>query len=148
MPKIFIASDHRGFAKKAELVSALSNSQTIIDLGPSAYDETDDYNDAAITVSESVLENPESFGILLCGSSVGINIQANRFKGIRAVACYDEKIAKLSREHNNANVLCLSADFTETEKMLDIISAFLGTNFLAEERYIRRNNRLDEEIGQ
>ena len=146
MQKIFIASDHRGFAKKSELVDILSKKYEIIDLGPSSYDETDDYNDAAISVSKSILKNPDSFGILLCGSSVGITIQANRFKGIRAAACYDKKIAKLSREHNNANILCLSADFLKTKKMLKIISVFLNTKFITKKRYIHRNQRLDEDI--
>lgn len=148
MSKIFIASDHRGFIKKNELINILSKDREIIDLGPSAYDGNDDYNDSAINISKSVLENPGSFGILLCGSSVGVTIQANRFKGIRAASCHEEEIAKLSREHNDANVLCLSADFIETEKMTEIISTFLDTNFLAENRYIRRNNRLDEDINQ
>ncbi len=146
MARIFIGADHRGFEKKNQLAEYLTqNGFEVIDLGAKSYQETDDYNDFAIEVAKSVLENPESYGILLCGSAHGISIQANRFKGIRAIVGFNSELAKKGREHNNANVLCLSADFQELEEMKNITSTFMNTNFLNEERLIRRNNRLDEE---
>ena len=146
MTKIFIGADHRGFEKKNLLADYLERKgHEVIDLGASAYQETDDYNDYAKNVAKSVLENPGSVGILFCGSAHGISIQANRFKGIRAIVGFNEALAKIGREHNDANILCLSADFQNEEDMKKISDIFLETTFLAEERLTRRNKRLDEE---
>lgn len=161
MPEIFIGSDHRGYELKEHLVAALSGgtapenqittkSETgedylVTDLGPFTLDPNDDYNDAAIKVAKAVRENPTSRGILICGSAHGIEIQANRFKGVRAIAAYSPELAKIGREHNDANVLCLSADFTNREDVDKIVEIFLNTAFSGEERHIRRNKRLDEE---
>lgn len=146
MKKIFIASDHRGFYKKTELASILRNNQyKINDLRPSTYDPTDDFNDGAIAVANAVASNPNSIGVLLCGSAAGICMQANRFKGIRAVACYNKDIAKISREHNNANIICLPADFLSTSEMSDIFETFANTQFTEDARFVRRNQRLDED---
>ena len=98
----------------------------------------------------------EVFGILICGSAIGISIQANRFKGIRAAVVTDLETAESARSHNNANVLCLSADRLnsakdplETESTLEdlfaLIEKFLSTPFSNEERHLRRIKRLDEE---
>lgn len=146
MTKVFIGADHRGFEKKNQLAKYLmQNGYDIIDLGAETYQETDDYNDFAIKVAKSVLEDTENYGILLCGSAHGISIQANRFKGIRAIVGFNTELAQKGREHNNANILCLSADFQKIEDIEKITSVFLNTRFLNEERLIRRNNRLDEE---
>lgn len=161
MPEIFIGSDHRGYELKEHLVAALSGgtapegqiaakSETgedymVTDLGPFTLDPNDDYNDAAIKVAKAVRENPTSRGILICGSAHGIEIQANRFKGVRAIAAYSPELAKIGREHNDANVLCLSADFTNREDADKIVEIFLNTAFSGEERHVRRNKRLDEE---
>lgn len=151
MPRLFLASDHRGFSDKQRLLSALANSNVaekyeIIDLGPTTIDPADDYNDAAIKVARSVRENPDSRGILICGSAHGIAIQANRFKGVRAICGYTPELVHVGRLHNNANVLCLSADFTQAAEQDKCVSMFLSAEFLPEERYIRRNNRLDTEL--
>ena len=147
MKKIFIDSDHRGFKKKNELISKFSSQDfEIIDLNPD-FDEKDDFNDAAISVSKAVLETPESFGILLCGSAHGISIQANRFRGIRAIIGWNEALSKIAREHNDANIICFSADNQSSDEMLSSLNAFLSANFLAEERFIRRIERLDEDLA-
>lgn len=146
MTKIFIGADHRGFEKKNQLADYLrQNGLEVIDLGAESYQETDDYNDYAINVAKSVLSEQDSIGILLCGSAHGISIQANRFKGVRAIVGFNADLAKIGREHNNANILCLSADFQDVEEMKNIVNTFLNTQFLNEERLTRRNNRLDEE---
>ena len=144
MQEVFIASDHRGFEAKNHLVSDLNGEYTVSDLGPFEYDQTDDYNDSAIKVAHAVKSLPGSLGILLCGSGNGVCIQANRFKGIRAIAPMTPEIVKLGREHNDANVLCLSADFIEYNKLVELARIFLNTNFSDEERHKRRNQRLDE----
>ena len=153
MPTVFIASDHRGFGLKNKL--KLEHPE-FIDLGPAQLDPSDDYNDAAIAVAKKVLEAPGSFGILICGSAIGVSIQANRFKGIRAAVVSDIESAKKTREHNDANVLCLSSDHLlsspdplESETALENISAlvdtFLSTPFSGEPRHVRRIKRLDKE---
>lgn len=147
MQKIFIASDHRGFETKNNLLANFPlnpNEFELVDCGPLAYDENDNYNDGAKKVARLILENPKSFGILLCGSAVGMSIQANRFKGVRAALCFNEKIAELSRAHNDANVLCLPSDFLELPEILKIVETFFSTDFLNSERYSKRNELLDE----
>ena len=148
-PALFIGSDHRGFELKTRLISDLAASKPnykITDLGPKNYDPADDYNDAAIAVSKAVVGNPNARGILICGSGNGVAIQANRKKGIRAIAPIIPDLARLGREHNDANVLCLSADFLDYNKVVELSNIFLNTNFSGEERHTRRNHRLDEEV--
>ena len=149
-PRLFLASDHRGFTEKQRLLNVLSKSNVgevyeIIDLGPGKLRPEDDFNDAAINVAKSVRVNPRSRGILICGSAHGIAIQANRFKGIRAICGYTPELVHLGRLHNDANVLCLSSDFMDDATMDRSVTMFLSAEFLPEERYIRRNSRLDEE---
>ena len=146
MSEVFIASDHRGFDAKNALVAALNNDYTVSDLGPFEKNPDDDYNDAAIAVVRAVKSYDDAKGIIICGSSHGVAIQANRFKGIRAIQGFSEELARLGREHNDANVLCLSADFLDDNKIDKIARIFLNTEFSGEERHIRRNNRLDEEV--
>jgi ribose 5-phosphate isomerase B len=150
MSRLFIASDHRGFTEKQRLLQMLGNSNVkdayeIVDLGPTTLNPEDDFNDAAINVARSVRNTPASRGILICGSAHGIAIQANRFKGIRAICGYTPELVHLGRMHNDANVLCLSADFMDEATIDRAVTMFLTANFLPEERYIRRNARLDEE---
>ena len=144
--EVFISSDHRGFNAKNALIANLNNEYTVTDLGPFELNPTDDYNDAAIAVAKAVKSYNGAKGIIICGSGHGVCIQANRFKGIRAIDGYNEDLARLGREHNDANVLCLSADFTSEEQLIKIAKIFLNTSFSGEERHIRRINRLDEEV--
>ncbi|MBQ8996947.1 RpiB/LacA/LacB family sugar-phosphate isomerase [Candidatus Saccharibacteria bacterium] len=139
---VFIASDHRGFALKKSLVRAFPELQ---DLGPHSFDPEDDYNDAALAVARAVRETSGARGILLCGSAIGVSIQANRIKGIRAAVALDPRAVRLSRQHNDANVLCLSADRLSTRRAERLIKLFLDTPFSGEERHVRRIKRLDEE---
>ncbi|MBR3180901.1 RpiB/LacA/LacB family sugar-phosphate isomerase [Candidatus Saccharibacteria bacterium] len=154
MSTIYIASDHRGFNLKNKLKL---EHPTFIDLGPTVYNPDDDYNDFAKTLAKKVLETPGSMGVLICGSAIGVSIQANRYKGIRAAVVSDIDSAKKTREHNDANVLCLSADHVteakdplETEKSLEdisaIVEAFLNTPFSDEPRHLRRIKKLDEDL--
>lgn len=144
--EVFIACDHRGFSAKNWLVAELNNRYTVSDLGPFEENPADDYNDAAIAVAKAVKSYDNAKGIIICGSSHGVAIQANRFKGIRAINGFTPELARLGREHNDANVLCLSADFSSEEEMAVIVKTFLETNFSGEERHKRRNQRLDEEV--
>ena len=143
--KIYIGADYRGFEKKKEIVDFLvQNGYSVKDMGAYEYQEGDDFNDPAIAVASAVREDLGSFGVLICDSAHGVTMQANRFKGIRAAHCDSEESAKLAREHDDANVLCLSAHFLTNEEMCRVLSSFLDTQFIAHERRVRRINRLDE----
>lgn len=147
---IFIAADHRGFEQKQALSRDLAIAgHEVHDLGPDEFVADDDFNDAAVAVCQKVLENVAAgnqhvCGVIICGSAIGVAMQANRFKGIRAVAAYKEGLAKLGRQHENANVLCLSADFVDPTENLKIIKTFLETAAFTDEKYRRRERKLDE----
>ena len=143
--KIYIGADYRGFEKKNTLVKFLrGQGHDVYDQGSYTYDEGDDFIDPAIAVSKNVLENPGSVGILLCGSGHGVTIQANRFKGIRATRCDSTASAVTAREHDNSNVLCLSAQTLDDTTAQAIVTTFLTTEFEPLERRVNRIKRLDE----
>ena len=143
--EIYLGADYRGFNSKRELLDYLpSQGYHVTDEGAYEYNEGDDFNDPAINVAKAVRENRGSVGILICDSAHGVTIQANRFKGIRAAHCDNPESAKLAREHDDANVLCLSAHFMDSNSMREVVNAFLTTDFTNLERRVRRINRLDE----
>lgn len=145
--EIYIGADYRGLERKGQLLQYLAGrNDEVNDMGAYEYHEGDDFNDPAIAVAKAVRENRGSFGILICDSAHGVTMQANRFKGIRAAHCDSEESATLAREHDDANVLCLSAHFIDEEKMKSIVEAFLNTDFSNLERRVRRINRLDERV--
>lgn len=142
---IFIGADYRGFEKKNQLIPFLEEQgYEVKDLGAFEYNEGDDFNDPAVKVAQSVRENKGSFGVLICDSAHGMTVQANRFIGIRAAHCDGPDSARLAREHDDANILCMSAHFMDEEKMKETLSVFLETQFESLERRVRRINRLDE----
>ena len=143
--EIYVGADYRGFEKKQQVLRFLGErGYKVFDEGAYEYNEGDDFNDPAVAVAQAVRENRGAYGILICDSAHGMTMQANRFKGIRAAHCDSTESAKLAREHDDANVLCLSAHFISEEKMCEIISTFLETDFSNLERRVRRINRLDE----
>ncbi|MBO4813196.1 RpiB/LacA/LacB family sugar-phosphate isomerase [Candidatus Saccharibacteria bacterium] len=143
--KIYIGADYRGLERKNQLRDfLLSNGYEVSDEGAYEYHEGDDFNDPAIEVAKAVREDFGSMGILICDSAHGVTMQANRFKGIRAAHCDNTESAALAREHDDANVLCLSAHFMNEDAMQEIAKVFLETNFTNLERRVRRINRLDE----
>lgn len=144
--KIFIGADYRGFEAKEAMVDFLNEQgYSVIDDGAYEKIEGDDFNDPAIKVAKNVRVNADDFGILICDSAHGMTMQANRFKGVRAAHCGTVESAKLAREHDNANVLCLSAHDLDLKEMRDIVTIFITTEFEPLERRVRRINRLDEE---
>lgn len=144
--KIYLGADYRGFDIKQQLIVFLSQEgHDVVDLGAFSYNEGDDYNDSAIAVAKAVRENLGSKGILICDSAHGMTMQANRFKGVRAANCDSIESAALAREHDDANILCLSAHFINIEEAKQITLRFLDTQFGSLERRARRINRLDTE---
>ncbi len=126
--KFFIASDHAGFELKVFLIKELSKNFTLIDLGCNSIEKSVDYPDFAKKLSQKI-KNKNDRGILICGSGVGISIAANRFKHIRAALCHNSKIAKLSRLHNDANVICLGARLIAQKTAIRAVKSFLVTEF-------------------
>ena len=127
--KICIASDHAGFGLKDAIVDFLVNKQiSIIDLGPKNNSSVD-YPDFAKKVSKRVKSGKSDVGILVCGSGTGMAISANKTKGIRAAVCYNLIYTRLSRQHNNANIISLGSRLTKKKDALKLISVFLKTGF-------------------
>ncbi|MFV0485032.1 MAG: RpiB/LacA/LacB family sugar-phosphate isomerase [Candidatus Saccharimonadales bacterium] len=143
--RIYLGADHRGLDLKNEITGWLSTqNKDYEDMGAYELEAEDDYNDYARLVVEKVLEDPAgSIGVLICGSAQGMCMQANRYKGIRAAFCRDAVEASETRSHNDANIVCISSD--ELVDYAAIINAFLDTEFLGLDKYIRRNKKLDEE---
>ena len=129
MKKIFISSDHAGFKLKETIKSYLiKKKRDFEDLGP--YNSARvDYPDFAHKVARKVRNNKNNIGILVCGSGMGMNIAANRHKNIRAAQCFNLKSTKLSRLHNDANIITLGSRLLTKKTALSCISAFLNTKF-------------------
>lgn len=142
--KIFIATDHAALNEKNALVEHLKNHHEVIDLGTNSPESTH-YPVWAMKLVKKVLEE-KTFGILLCGSGIGVSIVANRFKGIRAALCRDEEDAKMSRLHNNANVLCLGGRRNSIDEIKKMTDVFLSTEFEGG----RHQTRIDQfnDLGQ
>jgi len=127
--KFFIATDHAGIAYK-EAVKAILESRAIevVDLGPFSTDRVD-YPDYAKKCAVTVRENPGSFGILICGTGIGMSIAANKVKGIRAALCHDAYTAAMARAHNDAQILCFGERVLGLGVVESIIDSFIRTEF-------------------
>jgi len=140
--KIVIGADHAGFEYKTRLSDYLKSLGHIItDVGTFSTDNSD-YPDFGVKGSQKVCSGEAEMGILLCGTGIGMSIIANKFKGIRAALCCNSEIARLAREHNNANILCLGARFLTISECMEITDMFLKTTPKSEERYLRRINKI------
>lgn len=138
--KIAIGSDHGGFRLKGEIVEYLKGKGIeYVDFG--TFDESScDYPDIALEVAEEVAAKKADFGILICGTGIGISIAANKVPGIRAALCSDTFSAHATREHNNANILAIGQRVVGSGLALDIVDTFLKTNFEGD----RHNRRIDK----
>ncbi len=140
---LYLGADHRGFKKKEELKKYLREMGVkFLDLGNTIFDPNDDYPDFAKRVAEKVSKDPKSKGILICGSGIGMSISANKFKRVRAGLCLNEKMARLSKEDTNCNILCLSADFLSLDKMKKIVKVWLRAKFSQRRRQKRRIKKI------
>lgn len=139
-----VGADHRGLKLKNEIVEWLKDwGESCADLGPNEFDPDDDYSQIAINLGLKVRQE-KAKGVLVCGSGVGVSIAANKVDGIRAGLCTSKKQARLAREDDDINVLCLSAELVDREENKKIIKTFINTVFSSEERHIRRINRIKE----
>jgi len=139
--RIALGADHRGFALKEELKRWLTaRGHEIVDFGPASADRVD-YPDYAFKVADAVVRHQADRGILICSTGIGMSIAANKVRGVRAVLADSVRLARLSREHNDANVLCLGADFVSAAETRRIVSVWLRTEF-AGGRHARRVRKL------
>ena len=141
MKKIFISSDHAGFKLKDHIKIYLKRKNfNIEDLGPFSED-TVDYPVFAHKVARKVKTHKSNIGILVCGSGTGMNIAANKHKNIRAAQCFNLKSTKLSRSHNDANIITLGSRLISRKNALKFINTFLNTKFEGG-RHIKRLNKI------
>ena len=141
MSKIFISSDHAGYNLKEYIKKKFyKKKMKVFDLGPKNSNSVD-YPIYAHKLSKAVSKNSKYFGILICGSGTGMNIAANKHKKIRAAACYSIKSTKLSRMHNNANIITLGSRLISRKNALLFIDTFLKTKFDGG-RHLRRVNKI------
>jgi ribose 5-phosphate isomerase B len=125
---IAIGSDHAGYLYKSHIINTLGQIYTFTDLG-THHEQSVDYPDFAHPVASAVEDGSCRFGILVCGSGNGVAITANKHQGARAALCWNADIARLAREHNDANILCLPARFISPEEAVELVKTFLETPF-------------------
>lgn len=146
--KIYIGSDHGGFDLKQMLVHYLGvkHGYDVEDVGDKQLDPDDDFPIFAAEAAHKLLasHDPDARAILLCRGGQGMAMAANRFKGIRAVVCWDEHSAQKTRVDNDSNVLCLPGDVLSVEEVKNIVHTWLDTEFSHTARYARRNQAIDE----
>ena len=135
--KVSLSSDHAGFDLKEKIKKFLiKNKIKVVDLGPKN-NKSVDYPDFAKRVARNVLSKKSNIGILVCGSGTGMAMSANKFKKIRAAVCYNKASTRLSRQHNNANIMALGARLTKKSDTMKLVNVFLNTKFEGG-RHLRR----------
>lgn len=138
--KIAIGGDHAGFEYKAPIADFLKAAgYEVEDFGTHSADSVD-YPDFAHPVANAVERGKADFGVLICGSGQGVAMTANKHQGIRAALCWEEELASLARQHNNANVICLPARFVTLDLAKQMVETFLGTEF--------EGGRHDKRVGK
>lgn len=143
--KLYISSDHAGFQLKKELLALLGSGvdRQIIDLGPTNYDQEDDYPDFAIALAQKVVQD-HAEGILICKNGIGVCVAANKVKGARAGIGYNLSAAESMRKDDDTNIICLASEHTSTEHSAAIVKKWLNTPFSQEERHKRRIQKIAE----
>lgn len=144
--RIFVGADHNGFRLKEHIEAYVrSLGHDVKDVSGNKFDPHDDFPIHAAKVATNVLANPDSVGILLCGSGQGVCMAANRYKGIRASLIWNEEEARSSRNDDDANILCLPArEFQTLDEVKSMIDIWLKTPFDGAARFVRRIKQMDE----
>ena len=149
--RIHIGSDHAGLEFKAKIIAHLQGQgHQVTDHGPHSFDPLDDYPEFCIPAALATAKDPGSFGIVLGGSGNGEQMAANKVKGVRAALVWSVEIAKLARQHNDANVISLGGRMHDEKFCLELVDTFLSMPFSKDERHIRRIGLISkyEEKGQ
>jgi len=142
---IYLGSDHGGYSAKEEIKKRLPGwGYDFIDLGNKELDPQDDYPDFGHSVAIKVSENPDkNQGVVFCRSGIGMDMVANKVKGVRSAQVFNKEMARKSREHNNANVLSIATDYLELSQIEAIVKTWLETPFSGEERHVRRLKKIE-----
>jgi ribose 5-phosphate isomerase B len=145
--KLLFGADHAGYCLREELAQwASEQGHEVVQLGAQSM-EPYDYPEASDEVAMGLQGKKADFGVLVCGSGIGVDIRANRYGHIRAANCVTKEMAELAREHNHANVLCLGARLMDSETAKSILETFLSTEESREPRHIRRVEKMDRELS-
>ncbi len=142
--KILIGNDHAGYTLKLSIIKNLEDKYEFFDKG-SYSDESVDYPDYASIIAKEIQSEKGDLGIIICGTGNGVCMTANKFKGIRAVICWNEEIAKLAKQHNNANIICIPSRFIKVEEAMKIIESFILEKFEGG-RHERRIKKINENL--
>ena len=142
--KILIGNDHAGYSLKLCIIKNLEDKYEFFDKG-SYSDESVDYPDYASIIAKEIQSEKGDLGILICGTGNGVCMTANKFKGIRAVICWNKEIAKLAKKHNNANIICIPSRFIKIEEAIKIIESFILEKFEGG-RHERRIKKINENL--
>lgn len=143
--RVHLGSDHAGFDVKQDLATALAErGHDVVDHGPYAYDALDDYPPFCLATGEAVAADPGSLGVVLGGSGNGEQMAANKVDGVRAALVWSSDIARLAREHNDANVMSVGARMHPMADVLAFVETFLSTPFSGDERHLRRIGQLTD----
>ncbi|MEK7673600.1 MAG: RpiB/LacA/LacB family sugar-phosphate isomerase [Patescibacteria group bacterium] len=142
---IYIGADHRGFELKEKIKEKLElHNYEFEDLGANEFEPEDDYTNFALDVAQNVSANIQNKGVLLCGTGAGVCIASNKVNGIRAALIDSLGITKKAREDDDINILCLPADFIDENLAWELVDIFLNTEFIANEKHLRRLNKITE----
>lgn len=141
MRQVYIGADHGGFKLKDKIISELREDEWLVTDLSGSYDPEDDYPDIAFKLAEKVVKE-NAIGILICRSGAGVSVAANKVKGARAAMAVNTKQARKSREDDDINIICLSADYVDDEENIEITKEFLKAIFMADERFIRRLQKI------
>lgn len=137
--RVHLGGDHAAYETQRDLVAWLGEQgHEVVDHGPTEYDEQDDYPVFVIAAAHAVAEDPGSLGVVLGGSGNGEQMAANKVAGVRAALAWDVELARLAREHNDAQIVSIGARFTAPALAREIVAAFLDTPFSGVERHARR----------
>lgn len=143
--KVYFGADHRGFNLKEILKKQLGGSYEVLDLGNQVYDEGDDYPDFAAQVANQVSGDPvNSRGVVICGSGAGVDVVANKFRGVRSVLGISADQVKAARSDDDVNVLSIAANFTKEGDAGAMMKVFIETQFSGEERHKRRIEKISK----
>jgi ribose 5-phosphate isomerase B len=143
--RVYLGSDHAGYELKVHLVNHLAKQgYDVVDVGPAAFDPEDDYPVFCLHTGQRVVDDPGSLGIVIGGSGNGEQIAANKIAGVRSALAWNVEIARLAREHNDANVLSIGARQHTLDDATAMAGAFLGTPFSGNDRHARRIAQLAE----
>ena len=149
MTRVAVGCDHAGVAARTAIIKLLRDEGCeVLDVGADN-DESVDYPDFASRVAAAVSRGECDRGILICGTGIGMSMAANKFPGVRAAVCHDEFTTRLSRRHNNANVLCMGARVLDTEEMVKLAGVFMHTDAETgrHQRRVEKITRIEKELG-